>query len=103
MGGKTPRRGQMVCGVGSGHWWQLAGGCWLLAALLKGAALLLSVLQGISAAIGAVIARYRAWPIVADYRNALVGGALLIKTYWGEIKSFFTGFWEGHLPRKPIT
>ena len=27
--------------------------------------------------------------------GALVGGALLIKTYWGEIKSFFTGFWEG--------
>ena len=73
----------------------IGGALLTIGAALKGAAILLSLVQGILA-IGGVIAGIGLGPLLLII-GALAGAALLIVEYWGEIKSFFAGFWTGFL------
>ena len=73
----------------------IGGALLTIGAALKGASILLSLVQGILA-IGGVIAGIGLGPLLLII-GALAGAALLIIEYWGEIKSFFAGFWTGFL------
>ena len=73
----------------------IGGALLTIGAALKGASILLSLVQGILA-IGGVIAGIGLGPLLLII-GALAGAALLIVEYWGEIKSFFAGFWKGFL------
>ena len=64
-----------------------------IGAALKGASILLGLLQGIGGFIG-LIASLGLGPIIAILA-AVAGIALVLIHYWDEIKAFFSGFWEG--------
>ena len=73
----------------------IGGALLTIGAALKGASILLSLVQGI-VAIGSVIAGVGLGPLLIII-GALSAAALLIIEYWGEIKAFFAGFWKGFL------
>ena len=71
----------------------IGGALLVIGAALKGASILLGLVQGIVAVAG-VIAGIGLGPLLLIVA-ALVGGALLIIKHWDQIKLFFAGFWEG--------
>ena len=71
----------------------IGGALLVIGAALKGASILLGLVQGIVAVAG-VIASIGLGPLLLIVA-ALVGGALLIIKHWDQIKVFFAGFWEG--------